>query len=331
MTVPEVFFIAIEGPDLQHDTTARKGRFTAEVSANTPVNPHHYRLTLRLKGPAAAAFATTTPGQFAQFDATDLALPPVEKIPAQLRDAAGRKLLLRRPLSFSGLTVEPSGDVVLEVLYCVLGPATLRMTTLALGDSISIIGPLGKGYTIPAGKKVAWLVAGGMGAPPLQHMAAWLSQQHPAMDVLAFAGARSISQLPYTMDPARVSPEPSLALAEFARCGVKSLIATDDGSSGHKGFITELVARWLSTLKVPAKEVIIYACGPEVMMAAVAMLAAECGIDCQVSMERMMACGIGLCQSCAVECKATGDTEYMLCCKDGPVFDANDIHWGQHQ
>jgi dihydroorotate dehydrogenase electron transfer subunit len=67
------------------------------------------------------------------------------------------------------------------------------------------------------------------------------------------------------------------------------------------------------------------------MMRAVAALAAEHGIDCQVSMERMMACGIGLCQSCAVECKTHGDTEYRLCCKDGPVFDAKDIAWEKSQ
>jgi dihydroorotate dehydrogenase electron transfer subunit len=246
---------------LQHDTAAKKGRFTAEVAANIALNRHHYRLRLRLKGPAAAAFAPTSPGQFAQFDASSLALPPIEHIPHDLADRAGRNILLRRPLSFADVRTEPSGDVILEVLYCVLGPATLRMTTLAPGDSISIIGPLGRGYSTSADKKLALLVAGGMGAPPLQHMATYLRQNRPDTKVLAFVGARSLQQLPYTVDHARTSSEPSYVLKEFADSGVMSLVATDDGSFGHKGFVTELLAEWLAKPRATADATIIYACG----------------------------------------------------------------------
>jgi dihydroorotate dehydrogenase electron transfer subunit len=324
------FFIDTEGFAVKKGIAPTKGRFMAEVRGNKPINPHHYRLTLSLTGAAAEAFAGTVPGQFAQFDASDLALPPVEMIPPHLRDAAGKRLLLRRPLSFADVRREPGGEVVLEVLFCVLGPATVRMTTLAAGDRISLIGPLGRGFTVPEGKRQVLLVAGGMGAPPLQHMAAWLHERHPDVSVLAFAGARTLLQLPYTVDKAGIKAEPSLALAEFARHGVKSLVATDDGSAGHKGFVTDMLSDWLAASKVPASDVIIHTCGPEVMMSAVAGVAAQYGIDCQVSMERMMACGIGLCQSCAVECKAEGaDTVYRLCCKDGAVFDSKEIAWGK--
>jgi len=326
MTVPEVF-LSPEGMSVHQDASAKRGRFVAEVIANTALNPHHYRLKLRLSGSAAKAFADTIPGQFAQFDAANLALPPIERIPPELRESSGRNLLLRRPLSFAGITSEAAGDVVLEVLYCVLGPATLRMTTLAQGDTISVIGPLGKGYSLPAGKKLALLVSGGMGAPPLQHMAQWLRQHHGEVEPVAFVGARSVSELPYSVEGSKVSGEPSLCVSEFARYHVKSMVATDDGSLGYKGFVTQMLARWLDHARLSSGDAIIYACGPEAMMAATARLASERGIECQVSMERMMACGIGLCQSCAVECRGNGDTEYRLCCKDGPVFDARDVVW----
>lgn len=312
--------------------TPQKGRFVAEVKANTALTPSHHRLLLVLKDAAAEAFAATIPGQFAQFDTSDLALPVLEKIHPHLRETAGKKVLLRRPLSFAGVTRESSGEIILEVLFCIVGPATLRMSTLASGDLISIIGPLGRGFTMPEGKKQALLVAGGMGAPPLQHMAAWLHTEHPDVEVMAFAGARTVAQLPFTVDASKVSPKPSMAIREFARCGVRSLIATDDGSSGHKGFVTALLSEWLADSKVPVSDTIIYTCGPEIMMKKVAAIAAEHNIDCQVSMERMMACGIGLCQSCAVECKAESpDTVYKLCCKDGPVFDSRDVVWGAAQ
>jgi dihydroorotate dehydrogenase electron transfer subunit len=183
----------------------KKGPFVAEVVSNTPLNRHHYRLSLRLAALAARVFAKAIPGQFAQFDTTDIALPPVSDIPAELRDASQRKLILRRPLSFAGLEVKRSGDVLLDILYCVLGPGTLRMTTLAAGDTLSVIGPLGNGFAVPKGKKLALLVAGGMGAPPLEHMAQWLRHNHPKMDVMAFVGARSREQLPYTMARAQGS------------------------------------------------------------------------------------------------------------------------------
>lgn len=326
MTVPEVF-LSPEGMSVHQDASAKRGRVVAEVTANTALNPHHYRLMLRLKGPAAKAFADTVPGQFAQFDTANLAMPSVEKIPPELRESSVRNLLLRRPLSFAGITAESSGDVVLEVLYCVLGPATLRMTTLARGDAISLIGPLGRGYSLPAGKKLAILVSGGMGAPPLQHMAQWLRQHRPEVETVAFVGARSASQLPYSVESLKVSGEPSLCVSEFARYQVRSMVATDDGSLGYKGFVTQMLASRLGHAQPGTGDAIIYACGPEPMMAATARLAAERGIECQVSMERMMACGIGLCQSCAVECRGSGDTEYRLCCKDGPVFDARDVVW----
>ena len=92
-------------------------------------------------------------------------------------------------------------------------------------------------------------------------------------------------------------------MPEFAQYGIESIIATDDGSAGYKGFITDCFAEWLKQADVAGDDMVIYSCGPEVMLARVAEIAKEKNIDCQISMERRMACGIGLCQGCAVECK----------------------------
>ena len=103
---------------------------------------------------------------------------------------------------------------------------------------------------------------------------------------------------------------------------------TDDGSIGHRGFITQCLEHWLAGHpKEDRKTMVVYACGPEPMLAAVARIALGAGIDCQVSMERRMACGFGVCQGCAVECRPpTGqETVYRLCCQDGPVFNGQEV------
>jgi dihydroorotate dehydrogenase electron transfer subunit len=198
------------------------------------------------------------------------------------------------------------------------------MTTLKPGDQLDIIGPLGNGFSVPADKSSAILIAGGMGSPPLQHLAEYLRGHHPDISVVVFAGARSLDDFPFTV---QASDDGTAVPVEFARLGDRACVATDDGSAGFHGLVTELAAQWLDENVLDPNETIIYGCGPEVMLAAVAGLAAEHGIDCQVSMERMMGCGIGLCQSCAVLTApdAAGETMYKLCCKDGPVFDSKDV------
>jgi dihydroorotate dehydrogenase electron transfer subunit len=147
------------------------------------------------------------------------------------------------------------------------------------------------------------------------------------MEVIAFAGAQSLDRLPFEKPFGDFNCEATLCLNEFSRSAAKSIVATDDGSAGVKGFVTTAMESWLDKCKVEMKDIIIYCCGPEVMLAAMAKIAQKRGIDCQVSMERRMACGIGLCQSCAVECRKEGtdETFYKMCCKDGPVFDSREV------
>jgi len=309
----------------------KKGPYLASVSANRRIGARFYRLKLSFQGQASESFAKTQPGQFAQLDLSKAALPAIDAIPQDLIDCSQRKILLRRPFSFAEINTE-NGQTSIDILYCVLGPATLRMTTLKQGDSISVIGPLGNGFSIPESKKTALLIAGGMGAGPLLHLAQFLSTNHPDIETIAFTGAKTAEDLPFEKPLDKISQTLDFSLAEFAKLGINSFISTDDGSAGSKGFVTECFSSWLEEKRLSTNDTIIYACGPEPMLAKIAEISQQKNIDCQVSMERMMACGIGLCQSCAVECKKenSNETVYKLCCKDGPVFNTKEVIFGKN-
>jgi len=307
-------------------SSSAKGKFEAQVCSNRQIGPGFHRLRLLFTQDGARAFANFQPGQFAQFDLSKTALPSPDAVPQELRDASDRKILLRRPFSFAEVTTE--GDKTFaELLYCVVGPATLRMTTLSTGDRIGIIGPLGRGYRIPDGKKMVLLLGGGMGTPPLQHLAQSLTARDNIIDIVSLAGAKTAQALPFEGRLDELSQHLGFSVPEFAKYGIESLIATDDGSAGYRGLVTDYLAEWLEKSDLLSDDIIICACGPEPMLASVAQIAQEKNIDCQVSMERRMACGIGLCQSCAVECKVAGSNEtiYKMCCQDGPVFDSREL------
>jgi dihydroorotate dehydrogenase electron transfer subunit len=311
-------------------TRLNTGVFTATVLSNRRIGESFYSMDLEFAGAAGRAFAPFQPGQFLQVDVSQMGLPPEDQIPPPLRDACRRNVLLRRPFSLADVSPGPERTTA-ELLYCVVGPASVRMTTLAEGAALNVVGPLGHGFTVPRGKRTALLVVGGMGAPPIRHLAKSLRAERPDIKTIAFVGAKSVTSLPFESRFDEVSSRIDFFIPAFARFGIPSAVATDDGSAGYHGFITDRLAQWLDQQRDGAPEAtMIYACGPEAMLAATARLAAERNIDCQVSMERRMACGIGVCQSCAVECRAEGpdETVYKLCCQDGPVFDARTVVFG---
>jgi len=293
-------------------STANRGIFQATVCENKQISRRFYQLSLET---SAVTFPNSKPGQFLELDLSSAALPLTKAIPVELADISQRKILLRRPFSFFNVATDGE-KTTLDILYCVLGAGTLRMTTLSKGDSISVIGPLGNGFCVPQGKQTALLVAGGMGAPPLQHLAETLLRDYPGIRIIAFVGAKTKEELLFETELGRPATEK-----------IERIIATDDGSAGYRGFITDCFTKWLKENPVTTDDTIIYSCGPEEMLAKVAQTAKEKNIDCQISMERLMACGIGLCQSCAVECRVEGEdqTVYKLCCKDGPVFDTKEV------
>ncbi len=310
---------------MNKEEAAKKGVFEAEVLSNQPIRQCYYRLNLQFDVKGSALFKDVIPGQFLELDLSSVSLPPHFHIPPHLKESAEKLVFLRRPFSFSDVINSGSkGDCVkVEILYCVLGPATVRMMTLKAKDRISVIGPLGNGFSIPEGISRAVLMAGGMGAPPILHLASYLKKNYPACSVVSFVGARTCEDLPFTV---RIGNVKGLVLDEFESIQVPSFIATDDGSAGYRGFVTDHTRQWLQKNTVEPAQTVLYACGPEPMLAGAARLADDFSLPCQVSMERMMGCGIGLCQSCAVEVKTAAlDTKYQLCCKEGPVFDARRV------
>ena len=308
--------------------------FLATVLCNDRLCAEHYLLRLGFEH-----FPQTRPGQFVQVQCrrpqphrgpreVDW---PADSPPRLTQDDLARpEALLRRPFSLAGRRQTPDGDVVLELIYRVVGGGTGWLAELRDGAQLSVLGPLGNSFAVHDDKPATALVAGGVGIPPMIYLAEALVAAGKA--VKAFCGVRSEHLLPLKLTgQAEVSPlgEPALCAMEFAAHGVATAIATDDGSIGWKGFVPEAFACWLDAQDDPAGRLVVYSCGPEAMMRVVGGMCIERGIDCQLALERHMGCGMGTCQSCVFKMRADNDRGwvYKLVCTDGPVFDAADVVW----
>jgi dihydroorotate dehydrogenase electron transfer subunit len=315
-------------------TAGRRGVFVAEVLANRPMGGDHFRMQL-----AADGFPLARPGQFIQLQCRPLdpqgdrivADWPADRPPrlsqSELRDV---EPFLRRPLSLAGCGPGADGRTELVLIYRVVGTGTRWLTGLAPGEQLSVLGPLGNGFATRDSAPAAALVGGGVGIPPLIFQAAALASA--GKRTIAFCGARRAELLPLTPVPAaKVSrtAKPTPCLAEFASHGVPAVVATDDGSLGCHGLISEAFTVWLEKSSFVPGQITVYACGPEAMMRAVAELCIAMKIECQLAMERHMACGMGTCQSCVVKVHSDEPLgwAFKLCCADGPVFDAREIVW----
>ena len=213
--------------------------------------------------------------------------------------------LLARPFGISSVLSRSS----IEVVYRVVGRGTALLTGIKKGQTLNLLGPLGKGFPMPAKGTIAVLVGGGSGFPPLHFFA-----QRAGKNTHFFIGARNKECLP-----------PAVILRSFKDVAEHVHIATDDGSAGVKGASTDILNAFLSGMEKKSR-LVIYACGPHGMLAAVSKIAAEHGIPCHVSMEERMACGLGACMGCSVPQKAGG---YKRACKEGPVFDSKEIDWSE--
>jgi dihydroorotate dehydrogenase electron transfer subunit len=227
----------------------------------------------------------------------------------QLRPRAADELtpFLRIPLSIAAVD---AGEGTVDVLYERVGPKTTALSRLCEGDRLGCIGPLGNAFPAPLTGD-ALLVGGGIGIPPLLFLGKRLRGDGRGVTLLA--GARRAG---------KHLPDPILAPAADT-----FLRATDDGSLGHSGLITDLLVEALPEGTV---EPAVYTCGPHAMMAAVARICAERGVTCHASLEEYMACGFGVCVGCVVP-RADEDRgpyeQYSRVCVDGPVYDARTISW----
>ena len=320
--------------DHTSSASAARGVFTGEVAANRRLCRDHYRLDIALD-----AFPPSRSGQFlqvqcrppkAQTSAAEADWPadqPPRLSQPELLDA---EPLLRRPLSLAGRADSPGGGVTLTVIHRVVGVGTRWLAGLAEGEAVSIIGPLGNGFSICEDAPRAALVGGGVGIPPLVYLAGELAAA--GKKTIAFAGARTGDLLPLTLVPGARADRDGRAtpcVAEFAACGAETIAASDDGSVGLHGYISEAFAAWLAGGGLAGGELAVYCCGPEEMMQAVAKTCIAAGVACQLALERHMACGMGACQSCVVKTAAPDPPgwKFSLCCTDGPVFDARRVLW----
>lgn len=224
------------------------------------------------------------------------------------------------PRAFSIYRIARQGDspAVVEILYKVLGKGTQHLARMEPSQEVEVLGPLGNAFTLPDDGARPVLVAGAIGVPPIAALATQIAQFR-IREPLGCSAFRNVEVF-----LGGKTSEDILCVKDFEQAGAGVHITTEDGSLGTKGLITDLLRPFLITHH--GSRFAIYSCGPPGMLAAVARLAEECAISCQVSVEANMACGFGACMGCAIEVKAD-DKAYKLVCKDGPVFDSREIVW----
>ena len=259
------------------------------VAEAVRLNDYAYALTLEVGEEMAAR---TSCGQFVHIK-------------------CGEERLLRRPISICSWD-----KTTLRVVFEVRGEGTEWLSRRKAGDELDVLGPLGHGFD-PTVKKIL-VVGGGIGGPPMLGVAR----------AAAAAGAEVHAALGFRDQGHRMLTD------EFAECCRSMSVISDDGSTGRKGFVTELVEEFLQDTPCVSADCaacsgrpvppVVMACGPKVMLKAVAKACADHGVECQVSLEERMGCGVGACLVCACD-MADGSRKHV--CKDGPVFNAKEVDW----
>ncbi len=208
---------------------------------------------------------------------------------------------LRRPISICD--VDPAAQTV-RIVFEVRGEGTAVLAAAQPGDVVDVLGPLGHGFAPVNQQGRALFVGGGIGVPPLLYAARQYGGN--ATVILGFRNREAI-----------------ILQQDFVNAGCRVLLTTDDGSAGAKGLVTAPLEQELQQSPAP-----VYACGPTPMLRGVAALAKRYQMPCQVSLEERMGCGVGACLVCACKVRrADGSEGYLHVCKDGPVFDAQEVIW----
>lgn len=202
---------------------------------------------------------------------------------------------IRRPMSIA----EVNKDEI-SIIYKVIGSVTQALTYLKLRDYIDVLGPLGNTFNVNYEKNYPILIGGGIGLSPILNLSKYLMQK--GVNVITIIGAKTSNEHFLKHNPDK-----------------KMFISTDDGTLGIKGTILDALNIVLTDVKNPK----IFACGPEPMLFSIQKMLEKKNIPGQFSIESYMACGVGFCQSCAVPKKS--NNEYFLVCRDGPVFEANEV------
>jgi len=202
---------------------------------------------------------------------------------------------LRRPISIC----DAVGDS-LRLVFQVRGQGTEKLAQAKVGDDIDVLAPLGHGFTIPPRGTVAF-IGGGIGVPPMLYSG---KQAEKAIAILGFRDKAGV-----------------ILAKDFEEACSQVIVTTDDGSFGLHGFVTDALRTVIDKVDL------VCACGPTPMLKAVAAMAREHNTPCQVSMEERMGCGVGACLVCACKTKKDNKEGYSHVCKNGPVFNAEEVVW----
>jgi dihydroorotate dehydrogenase electron transfer subunit len=240
-----------------------------------------YRITVKATDFAEAA----KPGQFVMIKVSD-----------------GLDPLLRRPFSIH----QVSADGLVQVLFKALGKGTRLMAGLQPGQIMDLLGPLGHGFAIDK-DQLHCLIGGGMGIAPLLFLAQKMLKECEPSAIKVMLGARTNNEI-------------AAVAGDFESMGLEVHTATEDGSLGHHGLVTDLLQQLDR-----GDQRMVYACGPYPMLKAVVSESLKNNWECQVSLETFMACGLAACLGCAVQ--RADFNGYVHACKDGPVFKAKEVAW----
>ncbi|MCU7934873.1 MAG: dihydroorotate dehydrogenase electron transfer subunit [Candidatus Thiodiazotropha sp. (ex Dulcina madagascariensis)] len=275
----------------------------AEILTHQPFAGEQF--VLRLLAPHCAAKAL--PGSFVHLTCDPL-------------------LSMRRPISIMRSSTQEGW---IELLYKRVGRGTALLAQRRLGEKISLMGPIGNPFKPTPDRTKPLLIGGGVGMPPMVFLADALRQDKGKQP---FVMLGSEAPFPFRPTPSRIIipglPEGVIAgMPLLDDWGIGSRLASLEAYPGcYQGYVTELARHWLNVLDREARAgVEIFACGPHPMLQAVAELAAEHGLPCQVSLEAFMACGVGGCAGCVVEVQTPEGPAMRRVCVDGPVFDSRSV------
>jgi dihydroorotate dehydrogenase electron transfer subunit len=261
---------------------------------------------LRMEAPRAAA--TALPGSFAHIQCDPL-------------------LPMRRPISI--MRAEPRAGW-LEFLYKAVGDGTRLLARRQVGEVLNIMAPIGNPFLVPDNCQRPLLIGGGVGIPPMVFLAEALRQQRPDCEPLVIMGSEV--PFPFTRQPSQIMvpglPEGVIAAMPLMEdWGIASRLCSLQGYPGcFDGYVTDLARHYLAAMDAGKRQQVqLFSCGPQPMLAAVASLAREFQLPCQVSLEEYMACAIGGCAGCTVRVMTADGPAMKRVCVDGPVFDATTV------
>jgi len=299
----------------------------SEVLHNSKINKFYFKLDLRLHG-----IKSIDPGQFINLKIDNVQINNKAKpifTNADLHDLKSQKPFLMRPFSVGRIIKKEKEFIDAEFLLKEVGIGTYFLHHIKPGTKLQFLGPIGNNFKITDNTKIAIMIAGGTGLAPLMALSNTLKSKK--IDSYLLLGGIDKDNLSYQCSKKvgnlnKIIPQSDHIIPDIESALCSTGISTDDGSLGFKGFVTDLAEKIIQSIE-NKNEISIFSCGPMQMMKSAHKIAEKYKISHQVSLERHMACGLGVCLSCINKIKSNDDDdwEHQRVCTDGTVFNANEV------